>query len=109
MSPAYQDRASAPLDQSREGSLDLASAACIQHHKIYAENICGRLHLSCFGGGKTRVGRVDKESDRTFCRLELMQQFETVCGRYGLLLGYACDVAKADRERDDGVGVEVRH
>ena len=86
MSPANQDRASAPLDQSREGSLDLASAACIQHHKIYAENICGRLHLSCFGGGKTRVGRVDKESDRTFCRLKLMQQFETVCGRYGLLL-----------------------
>ena len=73
MSPANQDRASAPLDQSREGSLDLASAACIQHHKIYAENICRPLHLSCFDLGKSRVGPVDKKSDRPFCRLELMQ------------------------------------
>ena len=63
--------------------LDLACAACIQHHKVYAENVCGRLHLSCFGRGKTRVGRVDKESDRPFCRLELMQQFEAQCGRCG--------------------------
>jgi hypothetical protein len=81
-----------PLDQGQEGSLDLACAACIQHHKVYAENICRRLHLSCFGGGKTRIGRVDKESDRPFCRLELMQQFEALCGRCSLLLGYAREV-----------------
>ena len=90
---AYQERASMLLDQGQEGSLDLTCVACIQHHKVYAENICRRLHLSCFGLGKTGVGPVDKESDRPFCRLELMQQFEAVCGRYSLLLGYAREVA----------------
>jgi hypothetical protein len=109
---AYQDRASMPLDQGQEGSLDLACAARIQHHKVYAKSICRRLHLSCFGGGKTRVGRVDKECDRSFCRLELMQQFEAMCGRYSLLLGYArdvsfrtaeaCDKANRDRIAADG-------
>jgi hypothetical protein len=83
---AYQERASTPLDQGQEGSLELACAACIQHHKVYAENVCRRLYLSCFGRGKTRVGRVDKESDRPFCRLEFMQQFEALCGRGSLLL-----------------------
>ena len=62
-----------PLDQGQEGSLDLACAACIQYHKVYAENICRQLHLSCFGLGKNRVGRVDKESDQPFCRLEMIR------------------------------------
>ena len=60
---AYQERASMPLDQGREGSLELACAACIQHHKVYPESVCCRLHLCGFGLGITRVGRVDKESD----------------------------------------------
>jgi hypothetical protein len=84
---AYQERASTPLDQGQEGSLELACAACIQHHKVYAENVCRRLYLSCFGRGKTRVGRVDKESDRPFCRLELMQQFDALCGRCSFAAG----------------------
>jgi hypothetical protein len=87
--------AGAIRNQSRDGSRDLACAACIQHHKVYAENICRRLHLCCFGLGKTRIGPVDKESDRPFCRLELMQQFEALCGRCSLLLGYAREVASA--------------
>ena len=98
---AYQERASMPLDQGQEGSLDLACAACIQHHKFYAENICRRLHLSCFGLGKSRVGPVDKESDRPFCRLELMQQFEALCGRCSLLHGYAREVASGTVEAYD--------
>ena len=90
-----------PLDQGQEGSLDLAYAACFQHHKVYAENICRRLHLFCFGRGKPRVGRVDKESDRPFCRLELMQQFEAPCGRCRLLHGYAREVASGTVEAYD--------
>ena len=90
-----------PLEQGQEGSLDLACAACIQHHKVYAENICRRLHLSCFGLGKSRVGPVDKESDRPFCRLELMQQFDALCGRCSLLLGYAREVASGTVEAYD--------
>jgi uncharacterized C2H2 Zn-finger protein len=96
--------AGAIRNQSRDGSLDLACAACIQHHKVYAENVCRRLHLSGFGRGKTRVGRVDKESDRPFCRLELMQQFEALCGRCSLLLGYAREVASAAAGGEDEQG-----
>jgi hypothetical protein len=89
MSLAYQERASTPLDQGQKGNLDLAYAACIQHHKVYAENVCRRLHLTCFGRGIARVGRVDKESDRPFCRPELTQQSEAQCGRRSLRQGYA--------------------
>ena len=49
---AYQERASMPLDQGQEGSLELACAACIQHHKVYAENVCRRLYLSCSAASK---------------------------------------------------------
>jgi hypothetical protein len=96
--------AGAIRNQSRDGSLDLACAACIQHHKVYAENICRRLHLCCFGLGKTRIGPVDKEGDRPFCRLELMQQFEALCGRCSLLLGYAREVASAAAGGEDEQG-----
>ena len=90
-----------PLDQGQEGSLELACATCIQHHKVYAENVCCRLHLSSFGRGKTRVGRVDKKSDRPFCGRELMQQFKPLCGRCSFLHGYSREVAFGSIEAFD--------
>jgi hypothetical protein len=59
---AYQERASTPLDQGQEGRLEFACAACIQHHKVYAENVCRGLYLSCFGRGKTGLVRKPKIS-----------------------------------------------
>jgi hypothetical protein len=54
-----------------------------------------------FGLGKTGVGRVDEEGDRPFCRLDLMQQFEALCGRCSLLQGYAREVASGTVEACD--------
>jgi hypothetical protein len=90
---AHQERASPLLNNIRKGRLDLAWPTCVHEQQAHPKSMRCNLHLSRFGLGKNRIGRVPEVSDQRGRRHQFAQQLKALSGSFSQQEVYAGEIS----------------
>src|SRR6516165_3412076 len=89
---ADEERIGMPLDEGREGRVEIAFRAGVQDNNFSPKRACCCLYISLLGFG-TRSGRVDEKGDQPSVRHDLAQELQAFWHKLNGEYAYARQVA----------------